>query len=260
MSSRTEKLSSGFKYLQDHILHFDEIESTNAHLLQTDFENGTIVWADFQSKGRGRKKRKWQSPAGHSLLISIGLNQNLDQLPGFIYTFLSAVAVAEALDSIFSSLKPVLKWPNDILINHKKVCGILVETKANSRELNKVVIGIGLNVNQDENYFRKTELQYGTSLKVQAGKQQDRKNILTKILKALDDNLDLAFKSGSDLILNKWRKMCPYLNREITLIEGEKSVTGKFVDIASDGAMLLKIDGRTEKFYAGDVSFDKRSL
>jgi len=260
LSSCTKKLSTNFKYLQNHYLYFDEIESTNAYLLQTDFENGIIVQAGFQSKGRGRKKREWQSLAGQSLLFSIGLNEKLDQLPGFIYTFLSSLAVAETIDSIFPSLNPILKWPNDVLINHKKVCGILVETKANSQELNKVVIGIGLNVNQNEDYFSKPDLQFGTSLKIETGGRQDREIILTNILRALDENLNLALKFGSEPILNRWRQMCPYLSREITLIEGEKSMTGKFVDIASDGALLLQVDGQTEKIYAGDVSFDKRSL
>ena len=249
-----------FKNLQNSYFHFETIPSTNSYLLDADAEHGTVALADYQTSGRGRKHRKWLTPKSKSLLFSILLQENLEELPHYIYTFLSSVAVYEAIDKCSKSANPALKWPNDVLLNSKKVCGILTESKANSNRLKKVVVGIGLNINQGQEYFADNDLKFGTSLRIETGKNYDLKRILESVLSHFDQNLSLAFAKGGEHILNKWRKYCPYINRTITLTTDHARVSGVFKDIADDGGLVLKIGEEEKKFYAGDVSFDKRSL
>ena len=253
-------LDCSLRYLRNSYLYFDKIDSTNSYLMDNVLSGGTIAVADFQNKGRGRKHRSWESPSGKSLLFSILLKENVGELAPNIYTFLSAVAVCECLDNYPANFEPKLKWPNDVLIENKKVCGILVETRTRDSQLQKVVIGIGLNVNQDSEDFQQKGLKFGSSLKIATGKKYNRQRILACILKYLDRNLELAFNKGEQEIMNKWRKYCPYIGEEITIATEKNAITGIFQDIAYDGALILKIGAQKEKFYAGDVSFDKRSI
>jgi BirA family biotin operon repressor/biotin-[acetyl-CoA-carboxylase] ligase len=228
--------------------------------MKKDLPAGTIAVADFQDKGRGRKQRKWEAPAGESLLFSILLKKNIDQLAPHIYTFMSGVAVCECLENYSPDLEPKLKWPNDVLIGTRKVCGILVETKTRDSRFQKVVIGIGLNVNQDSADFQKEELRFGGSLKMATGTKYNRGRVLACLLKYFDRNLDLTFKQGEQVVMDKWRTYCPYIGKEITISTEKEAISGIFQDIASDGALILKFENKREKFYAGDVSFDKRSI
>ncbi|MCF7885126.1 MAG: biotin--[acetyl-CoA-carboxylase] ligase [Candidatus Marinimicrobia bacterium] len=254
------EMDKNFIHLQNSFPHFATIDSTNSYLLQNSFEHGKIIMADYQTKGRGRKQRKWETPSQQSLLFSILLKDNLDKLSHFIYTYISAVSIAEGLANYSSELYPALKWPNDVLINHKKVCGILIETKTRSNKLSKVVIGIGLNVNQKSEFFENDQLQFGTSLKIATGKPHNRMTLFKNILESIDKNYDLSLKNGEDIILDKWRNYCPHLGHEITINTNKGLKTGIFRNITRQGAMLLTINDEIEKFYAGEVSFDKRSI
>ena len=249
-----------FKNLRNEYLRFPRINSTNKYLMDSDLKHGSVVWSDFQTRGRGRKDRKWLSSHKQNLLFSILLKDNLDRLSNHIYTFLAAIAVHQTLQDYTTDIDPALKWPNDVLINSKKLCGILVETKTSSQRMTKVVLGIGLNVNQEQEYFNRHDLLYGTSLYIETGRKHDRKEIFENCLNNFDLSLELALEQGESLVMDLWRKYCPHISEEITINTGNGSRTGIFQDIANDGALILKSGDEVQKFYAGDVSFQKRSL
>ena len=166
------------------IYRFDKLDSTNSHLLKLGdegFPEGTVVIADEQTMGRGRFGRRWETEPLSSLLFSLLLRPKFlqpDEI--FILTFAASVAVAEAIeDSV--DIKPELKWPNDVLVEGKKVCGILLESSFGSRGLSHVVLGIGLNVNQAK--FSPEIACKATSLFLSTGKKHDREEVFLSILK-----------------------------------------------------------------------------
>jgi len=243
------------------IQHFDIIDSTNKYLMNNNVKNGTTVLTDYQTAGRGRMSRKWEARKSESLLFSIALNKKLEMYKPHSFTFLASLGVYEGIKNIFPDLPISLKWPNDVLINKKKVCGILVESKASGGMFTKVVIGIGLNVNQGKDFFNTNALKTGTSLKIELESKYevDRERILESVLSAMDNNLIFGMEQP-DQIQTRWKKYCPYISSEISIFDGEKNIKGIFKDVSNDGGLILRKDGIDQIFYAGDVSINKEFI
>ena len=183
------------------VIHFEELDSTNAYLLSRHHHPaGSIVWADFQSAGRGRLGRSWVSPRDEALLFSIFLKNNNQVIPLFIYPFLTAIGVLEALQNLVPPTWLALKWPNDVLLKNLKVCGILVQSKTRASNNSDIVIGIGVNINQKAEFFS-TNLPFAGSLYSITGKNFERLTVLTEVVSALDRNLVKLQAEGSQSIL-----------------------------------------------------------
>jgi len=246
------------KILDPRISHFEVIDSTNRYLLgNPDLPHGKIVMADFQSAGRGRKERRWQSDQQSSLLFSILLKQDIQQYPFFAFTFLAAIGVHEALVQLFPEQPFQLKWPNDILVNQKKICGILVESNTLGDRLTHIVIGIGLNVNQTRAFFGQNQLPQATSLHIITGTLQNRVRVLKAVITELDYYFQQARSAEPDFILTEWKKRCDQLGQIVTVTTEKQRYTGRFKDLASDGRLILETGGQQKYFHTAEVSLNK---
>jgi BirA family biotin operon repressor/biotin-[acetyl-CoA-carboxylase] ligase len=253
-------LSLDLKILQPQILHTEQISSTNTYFLQDhSHPNGTVLLADYQTGGKGRHGRVWHSPPGQALLFSILLTRLCTRVFLHIYTFLAAVAVYEGLELFgIGEFKLDLKWPNDVLLEGRKLCGILVQNRLIGNETSQIVIGIGINVNQPANYFI-GGLNQGTSLNAALGKSVDRIEVLKQVLVSLDRWLFILGDSGETAIFNRWKAFCGSIGKKVLVNDGQQIYTGIFKDLSSQGGLVLEADGHYRVFYAADVTLTKET-
>jgi BirA family biotin operon repressor/biotin-[acetyl-CoA-carboxylase] ligase len=234
-------------------IYYDEISSTNSELLSNKQykRSGTVLLAEKQIKGKGRKERIWQSAKGANLTFSILLTKDmLSNLNVNHLNLAASLAVATAIENLHQ-LRTELKWPNDVLISKKKVAGILIETTVKGNKLERVVIGIGINLNQ---IAFQGEFNYPpTSLKLETGMNIDRENMLAEILNIFEELL-LKLSDQYEQVLEDWREKCKMIGDKINITDGEKIKTGIFFDIDDDGYLLLKRNDTIEKIHFGDVS------
>ena len=229
---------------------FESIDSTNIFaksLSKKDGPHGTLIISEEQTSGRGRLQRKWVGAKGKNLTFTLVLYPEFSIEKISILPFAAALAVANAIESIIQ-LQCECKWPNDILINGKKVCGMLLESKGK-----KIVLGIGINVNQNE--FSNDLLHKASSLKLEVGKEFDRIILLKRVLQELENRYEQLARFPSEIIINDWKKKSLLLGKKITVLEGEFSYTATAEDVANDGSLVIQTeDGMKKRIYAGDVS------
>jgi len=254
------QLTSNLSIIQRDVIHFPSIDSTNTYLLGNHTHpHGTIILADYQSTGRGRRGKQWVSPTESAILFSIYLRENIREIPIYAFTFLAAVGVFEGIARFVSPDSVSLKWPNDVMINHRKVCGILVQSKTSSEEMSVIVIGIGVNVSQPDSFF-KNDLANACSILSATGIRLERIELLNSIADALDANLELLNRSGADAILSKWKRYCPYLGKKIAVTDDFRRYEGIFRDISPSGALILRTETGDRTFHAAEVSIEKEKL
>jgi BirA family biotin operon repressor/biotin-[acetyl-CoA-carboxylase] ligase len=211
-------------------------------------EAGTVIVAEKQTAGRGRFDRTWLSPKG-GLALSIILRPNLDYLPYMI--MLASLAVHYSIREI-TGLKSQIKWPNDVLINEKKVCGILIENDIRNNSLIYTIIGIGLNVNMKiVDYPEISSL--ATSLSDQVGKKVSKLDMLRQIL--VETERLYQTLPQKELILEQWKDHLVTLGQEIRVNMGSKVYRGTAESVAEDGSLLLRrSNGSLMKIIAGEVT------
>ena len=258
--------SLGTKLIGRKIYYFDHVSSTMDMAMQLSNKNipeGTLVIAESQTKGRGRLGRSWISPKYKGIYLSLILKPDILPANASIITLMTAVSICEGIRQI-SGIEPQIKWPNDILIHNKKLGGILTELKAELDATSFVIIGIGLNVNNDSDELVKEAISLKVAKKGlpadrQAGLLDRQENInrielLQEILRKIEENYLILQKKGSQPILEKWRNYNVTLGRRIKVVCHKEHVEGEAVDIDRDGGLLVRRDsGIVEKFMAGDV-------
>jgi len=243
------------EFIGRNFIYCDEIESTNTELLagkQQYKKTGTVMLAEKQLAGKGRKDRTWHSARGLNLTFSILLMKDVVSGININHLNLAAsLAVASAIENLYQ-LKTELKWPNDVLIDKKKVCGILTETSIKGTKVERVVVGFGINLNQI--VFQGDFNFPPTSLKLELGINIERENTLAEILNIFEALL-LGLESKPKTILNEWRSKCQMIGDKITITENDEVKSGIFHDIDENGYLLLKRKDIIEKIHFGDVSF-----
>lgn len=252
-------LGLGTKNLGKKVSYFPAVESTNQvarELAEKGAEEGTLVVAEAQTKGQGRLNRNWVSPSGKGIWTSLVLRPPSLPAEATYITLLAAIAVAKAIRQV-AALPAGIKWPNDVLVNEKKVCGILAETEAELDQVHYVVLGIGINVNLDQEDFPPELMQTATSLKIEKGETVSRLQLLQALLKELE-GLYLTFlfeRGGVEEIRKQWKKLNVTLGREVKVSFLNQSYQGKAVDLDPEGALLVREpDGKLHRFHAGDVT------
>lgn len=240
------------EFIGRNFIYSDEVESTNSLLLSSkEFaQHGTVLLAEHQTKGRGRKERVWLSNSGQNLTFSVLLKEDFKEKKINLINLGSSLAVAQAIENLFQ-LNVELKWPNDVLVDKKKIAGILLESTSKGNKINKVVVGIGINVNQP-NFPGKFDIQ-PTSIRKEFKSIVSRERVLSEVLNLFEDIVDI-WKKDPEKILNDWRNRCKLIGERIKIIEEEKTRTGIFNDIDEDGFLILKVADKLEKIHFGDVS------
>jgi BirA family biotin operon repressor/biotin-[acetyl-CoA-carboxylase] ligase len=246
------------KYTGKEIYYFPELKSTNMMAKEKTLHRakgiseGTLIIAERQSAGKGRLGREWFSPAG-GIWLSIILYPQLP--PSYIprITLMTAIAVVKAI-KICTQIESKIKWPNDILINEKKVCGILTEMSAELDIINWVVVGIGINVNINHREFPEDIQENTISLKEVSGKEVLRVRIVQIFLQEFERYYESLKRREFSSILKEWKLYSHTLGRKIRVDMGERIVTGEAVNINEEGALILKKeDGELIKIISGTV-------
>jgi BirA family biotin operon repressor/biotin-[acetyl-CoA-carboxylase] ligase len=248
-TSITKELATHF--IGQNMLYYSSVTSTNDIARQqalSKVPEGTAVIAEQQTTGRGRLKRAWVSPQGN-IAVTVVLYPARKNLP--YLTMLAALAVLHSIEKT-TGLKCQLKWPNDVLINNKKVCGILLESQASSDSVDFAVIGIGINVNMKLADYPEIA-SIATSLADETRRDVSRTLLLRNLFVEME-KLYLQLQDGES-ILAEWRDNLATLGKKIHVRAGDDVFEGTAESVADDGNLMLRCDdGRLLKFMAGDVT------
>ena len=248
------------KYIGKNLYIYKEVTSTNTvakFLSMNDVENGTVVISEKQTKARGRSGKQWESPLG-GVWLSIILNPNVDHSKLPLITLATGVAVAKTLERIGVE-NPEIKWPNDIMINGKKVCGILTEAVAKFNTIERVIIGVGIDSNIDINQFPQ-ELQDGTTtLKEELGREGNENYLIKVLFEEFEKISELFIHEKYETILKDWRKRSYTIGKIVEVKEPFNTSYDAYVlGIGKEGALVVeKIDGTLEKVISGECIIKK---
>jgi BirA family biotin operon repressor/biotin-[acetyl-CoA-carboxylase] ligase len=238
------------------IVHYFRTDSTNnvaLELAAQGAEHGTVVVAEEQTAGRGRLGRDWYSEKSSGIYASIILRPPLAPAAASVLTLLAGVAVHQAVRST-TGLPVDIRWPNDLLINGKKVCGILTEMSAELDRLHAVVLGIGLNVNHRE--MPANLKQIATSLRMEGRKIYSRAQILAALLKELEKKYRLLLDAGSAAIAQAWAAASSYAEgKRIRVLSGSDEFAATTAGLEPNGALRIRRDdGREESLVSGEIT------
>ncbi|ENH97320.1 biotin [acetyl-CoA carboxylase] ligase [Gracilibacillus halophilus YIM-C55.5] len=244
------------KWLGQTVVFEEVVDSTQdvAHkTAQKGAEHGTIVVTDKQLKGRGRRNRIWASDHAEGLWLSMILRPELSPFEASQFTLFTAVSLVETLQKL-TGLTIHIKWPNDLYIRNRKVCGILTEMQAELESVNYIIIGFGLNVNQTEDHFTDAIRERSTSLSLESNRTWDRIQLLQAILEDFETNYYKYQQEGFSYIRKKWLHYAYKLGEEVKIITPHRSFFGIIDGISADGALIvLNENGEKEVIYSAEI-------
>ncbi len=238
-----------------HALHWlSEVGSTNdvaRKLADEGAAHGEVVLAESQTGGRGRRGRSWSSPSGVNVYLSVVLRPELPPARAPELTLLAAVAVCEAIRG--AGVAAVIKWPNDVLVEDRKLAGILTELAADPDRVQWVVLGIGVNVNAEATDFPEELRAIATSLATERREQVPRVLFTAALLSRLEEWLDRHAALGFEPVREAWRSMSSTLGRRVRVVAPGRELTGVAEDVDAGGALLVRTAHGLERVLAGDV-------
>jgi BirA family biotin operon repressor/biotin-[acetyl-CoA-carboxylase] ligase len=243
--------------LGKNLFHFFNVDSTNAFASRLlnhgrKVADGTVIIAESQTAGKGRRGRSWYSEQENGLYFSLVLHPRIP--PGFapLFTLGTAVAIHNAVERA-TGLAVDIKWPNDLLIDGRKFCGVLAEMRAEFDRVNSLIIGVGLNVNHGE--LPPDIAENATSLRMASGRTHSRIEILVEILEEFENLLARFEKSGPVTIIDQWTRYSSFANgRRLGIHDGFRTIEGTTRGLNAFGALRLETwDGKIEEIYSGDV-------
>ncbi len=245
------------KIIGREIISYKKVDSTNTvayELAEKGLREGAVIFTESQVKGKGRLGRMWYSPSGCNIYMSCILRPKMtpNEIPKI--TLIAAVAVAKAIRD-FTGLDAMIKWPNDILINGKKVCGILTEMKAEQDRVDFIVLGIGVNVNS-----KSRDLPAGGSSLLDESRKicmcgdLSRVELAKKLLESLEEHYNILKDKGSPAIIDEWKALSATLGSRVRVVLPGRSFEADAHNIDPDGALVVRLDsGILEKVLSGDV-------
>jgi BirA family transcriptional regulator, biotin operon repressor / biotin---[acetyl-CoA-carboxylase] ligase len=238
------------------IFFFPKVDSTNTQakgIAGHGVHDGTLVITDYQIRGQGRLKRQWISPPKKNLLFSVVFYPGVASSKVFLMTLFASLAVCKSLNSLFN-IKAGIKWPNDVYVNNRKLCGVLTDVALDQKRVKWVVAGIGLNVNVDFS-LDPALCNLATSIKRETGRAQKRLPILRQILEEMDILYKRFLSGETKHIRDEWIDYSIILGKKVTIFSDGLQEAGIAETIDEDGALiLLAPDGKRKKIVAGDVS------
>ncbi len=248
-----ENILPGLKttFIGQKILYYPRLDSTMEIARREALwgaDAGTVIIAGEQTAGRGRLQRTWISPPG-SLAISVILRPNLDKLSSMI--MLAALAVTDTIHEV-TGLKPVIKWPNDILLREKKISGILIENDIRNGQLKYTVLGIGININVRISQYPEIAT-IATSLADELGREISRRDVLVSLLEELERGYRAL--ANDQAVWQRWKDNLVTLGQKVQVQIGRQIYTGTAEEVTRDGSLMLRQkEGGLVKIIAGDVS------
>lgn len=234
-------------------IYAEEVTSTNSQMLIKNKlynKHGSVLLTEQQTAGRGRQNRIWYSTGEMNLTFSILLTEPKYFKYSNMINYATSLAIALSIENLYQ-LRTELKWPNDVLINKKKIAGILTESVSTGSSISRMVIGIGLNVNQVS--FQGKFMTEPTSLKKELGYIVEREKTLAEILNNLEEQFE-ALHSPYNRIMEEWKSKCNMIGERITVMNGIETKHGIFSDIDKNGFLVLRTDDKLETLSSGDVS------
>lgn len=253
-------LVQGNKIVGRDIRVFEQTASTNdivEKLARDGVKEGVVVFAESQTKGRGRLGRKWISPPRQGLWFSVLLRPKLRPQGATQLTVAAATALFRAIRDV-AGIAPEIKWPNDILIKGRKVCGVLTELSAELDHINHLILGIGVDVNQSAAEFPPELRKIATSIKSEAGRHIHRADLAAAILRELDRNYALITAGDFQRVADEWQQQCTTIGQRVSIQIGAQTIQGHAEALDDDGALLVRTQhGRLERVIGGDVTLQK---
>ncbi len=232
-------------------IFFQEVDSTNSYAKKHNLSDGTVIVAENQTAGRGRKGRYWMSIYKKGLYFTLVLKEKISVNHIPVFSFVFPVSVKNVITKLLN-LEVKIKWPNDLYINNKKVAGFLLETELEGSELLRLIVGIGINVNQKEEEFN-DELT-ATSLFIETGKPVDRKKLLGFILSEIEKNIN---NFDRDRILEEVNNSLLWKGERIKILD--EGVEGILIGVTPTGGIRILTDNKILEFYSGDLSLRRES-
>lgn len=247
---------NGCEWFAGDIYFYHEIGSTNDEckkLAEEGAKHGTLVVAEKQTKGKGRRGRSWESPKGTGIWMTLLLRPDIEPYNSSGLTLVTAMAINKAVQEI-TGLDAKIKWPNDIVVNGKKVTGILTEMSAQPEMINYIVIGIGINVNTEE--FPEDIAKTASSLKIESGKTIKRSSIIALFGKYFEQYYAKYIKTQDmSFLIDEYNKELINVDRQIKVLAKENSYTGIAKGINRHGELIVETENKELKnVVAGEVS------
>jgi BirA family biotin operon repressor/biotin-[acetyl-CoA-carboxylase] ligase len=221
--------------------------------------DGTVVIAEEQTGGRGRLNRTWISRAGENVLMSIILRPHIALESSFQLTMIASLAVVSAIEEV-AGLKATIKWPNDLFVGGRKVCGILTELHGEGRFVAVAVVGIGINVGSNPN-ITDPNVAPATNLVAESGKSISRTALIGALLESLDSRYQMLQHGDPTAIINDWMRHSLIIGKLVTVSDAHGSIRGVAESIDAEGRLILLLsDGTRKKIISGDVTLRLREL
>lgn len=236
------------------IITYERVTSTMdiaRQMAEMGARDGVVIFSEEQTSGRGRSGHSWVCPKFKGLLVSIVVKPQINVEHIFLITGMAAIAVAETIQNTLF-LKAEIKWPNDVLINGKKVGGTVVEVIKTHKQRSIFSLGIGINVNQETYELPKLPEIPATSLYIEKKSAINRIEFARNLLEGMDKWYMALRDSQYKPILKRWRELCVTIGQKLTVVEGDKLYHGKVIDISSSGGIILHFDNGEEKIFMGE--------
>lgn len=238
------------------VLYFDTIDSTNTkaqELAEKGYQSGTLVVADKQESGKGRRGRSWVSPSGTGIFMTLMIKLDINPNNASMLTLVAALAVAKAITSVTGE-EAMIKWPNDIVVNGKKVCGILTEMNAQFDYINHIVVGIGINVHNES--FPEEISQMASSLMIEAGgKRFHRAQIIADTMSYFEQYYDTFLKTQDlSALVREYDKLLVNRNKSVRVLDPKEPFDGKAMGITPKGELIVDTWESRKLVSSGEVS------
>jgi BirA family biotin operon repressor/biotin-[acetyl-CoA-carboxylase] ligase len=241
------------------IEYFEELESTNTEALRLALENateGTVVLADAQSEGRGRLDRVWESPPSMNLYLSVVLRPDIPAASASLIPLMVGVAVADVM-SKYCPGRVRLKWPNDVLIDGRKICGILTEMRTRADRVHFIIVGIGVNINMRKLDFPREIRETATSLRIWTECEIDRLDVAIRLFENLERCYRIFLSGGEAAIRETWLQYAELVGKRIEVVFGKTIQRGTVTGLDESGALLLEGETGAQQVLAGDVYIER---